>query len=150
MTRLLVLLALVGASSPVAASALEPKKASELVTLLPQDVCDGGNGFRLSVRVSPDGSIVPFSIPQGHVLVVTRWGFVFNGGTGASTAASLLVEGASTSQLAVTYLPLDSSGNGGATLELSAVVGAGATLCSRGSGVNASGTFVEGFLTKAK
>jgi hypothetical protein len=149
----LLLLALAGAVLPVSASALEPKKPSQLVTLLPNGNCDGGEGFLYGFRAGPDGSFAPFTIPQGQVLVLTRWGFGFSGGTGTTSAfANLTIEGGI--QVAFSYFAFDADGYGGGTVPLSTVVGAGASLCgSHSSGFNnvaPLGGFIEGYLTKAK
>lgn len=148
-----LLLALAGAALPLSASALEPKKPSQLVTLLPSGPCAAGEGFLYDLRVGADGSTAPFTIPQGQVLVVTRWGFGFSGGTSVASAfANLAIEGSV--PVASGYVAFDAEGYGGGTLELSSVVGAGAVLCgSHGSGsssVAPLGGFVEGYLTKAK
>lgn len=149
----LLLLVLAGAVLPVSASALEPKKPSQLVTLLPSGNCAGGEGFLYGFRAGPDGSVAPFVIPQGQVLVLTRWGFGFSGGTGTASAfANLTIEGGI--QVATSYFAFDADGYGGGTVALSTVVGAGGTLCgSHSSGFNNVGPlggFIEGYLTKAK
>ena len=152
MIRPLLLLALAGALLPVSASALEPKKPSQLVTLEANDPCDQGKGQIYDLRVLPDGSTAPFTIPQGQVLVVTRWMFDFYGGSsGAGAFAYLKIEGGD--GLGRARFLYDPQGNGGGTLELSGVVGAGQTLCGTHSdvpGVGSLGGFIEGYLTKAK
>jgi hypothetical protein len=139
-------------SAPV--HALEPKKPSQLVTLVPSAPCENGEGLLYGNRVNPDGTHAPFTIPPKQVLVLKRWSFVFNGGGGAASAtAALQVEGA-TSALARVYFPFDADGRGGGATELSAVVGEGETLCGfHTSGIASTAPFdgfVEGYLTKAK
>lgn len=152
MIRLLLALAL--ALVPLSAQALEPKKPSQLVTLVPSNTCENGEGFVYGNRVNPDGTFSSFTIPPKQVLVVTRWAFTFNGGTGiAGAGAALQVEGAA-SALARIHFDFNAEGGGGAVTELSAVVGEGEVLCGfHNSGLNSVGPFdgfIEGFLTKAK
>jgi len=53
---------------------LQPNAPSDLVTLVPDaTLCPSGNDNRLGNRVLSDGSEVPFSIPNGSVLVITSW-----------------------------------------------------------------------------
>lgn len=152
MIRFLLALALV--LLPLSARALEPKKPSQLVTLVPSITCENDNGFVYGNRVNPDGSLSPFAIPPKQVLVVTRWGFTFTGGgVTAGAGVTLQVQGA-VAALARLYFNFDADGNGGGVTELSAVVGEGQVLCgSHNSGLNSIAPFdgfVEGFLTKAK
>ena len=72
MIRLLLALAL--ALVPLSAQALEPKKPSQLVTLVPSNTCENGEGFVYGNRVNPDGTFSSFTIPPKQVLVVTRLG----------------------------------------------------------------------------
>jgi hypothetical protein len=61
-------------------AAVEPDAPSQLVTLVSDaTLCPSGFSNRLGLRVFPDGSAVPFSIPAGFVLVITdwQWGPVF-------------------------------------------------------------------------
>jgi len=139
---------------PLAAGALEPKKPSQLVTLVPSNTCENDNGLLYGTRVNPDGTFSSFTIPPKQVLVVTRWGFSFNGGgVTAGAGAALQVQGAAAA-LARLYFNFDADGNGGGVTELSAVVGEGQVLCGfHNSGLNSIAPFdgfIEGFLTKAK
>jgi hypothetical protein len=53
---------------------LQPNAPSDLVTLVSDaTLCPSGNDNRLGNRVLSDGSSVPFSIPNGSVLVITSW-----------------------------------------------------------------------------
>jgi hypothetical protein len=75
MVRLIpLMLAVLLVSAPVAADVLAPEKASQIVQLR-QDPDGGANcalgSKALDHRVLPDGTIVPFTIPQGRVLVLT-------------------------------------------------------------------------------
>ena len=148
------LLPLTLALLPVAAQALEPKKPSQLVTLVPSGTCQSDDGFLYGNRVNPDGSFSSFTIPPKQVLVVTRWAFTFTGGAGTAGTVAALATSDATSALARVYFPFDADGSGGGATELSAVVGEGEVLC----GFHVSGLqtiapfdgFIEGFLTKAK
>jgi hypothetical protein len=53
-------------------AAVVPDKPSDLVTLEPEGFCPMG-GFDMTLRVLPNATDVPFSIPQGRVLVITDW-----------------------------------------------------------------------------
>jgi len=53
-------------------AAVVPEKPSDLVTLEPQGFCPMG-GFDMTLRVLPNGTDAPFSIPPGRVLVITDW-----------------------------------------------------------------------------
>jgi hypothetical protein len=59
---------------------VQPNAPSDLVTLVSDaTLCPSGNSNRLGLRVFPDGSEAPFSIPAGLVLIITdwQWGPVF-------------------------------------------------------------------------
>jgi len=140
------------AAVPDSASALEAKKPSQLVTLEANDQCDLNRGQIYNLRVLPDGSTAAFTIPEGKVLVVTRWMFRFGGGTpGNGAFAYLRIEGgAGIGQGPFVY---DAQGRAVGSFELSAVVGAGTQLCGTNSdlaGVVSLGGFLEGYLTKAR
>ncbi len=53
-------------------AAVEPQNPSDLVTLIASGLCPQG-GSDMSFRVLSDASIVPFSIPEGRVFVITSW-----------------------------------------------------------------------------
>lgn len=147
-----MLLAFAAAALPGSASAVEAKKPSQLVTLEANDQCDSNRGQIYNLRVLPDGSTAPFTIPEGKVLVVTRWMFRFGGGTpGNAELAFLRIEGGSgIGQGPFVY---DAQGRAVGSFELSAVVGAGTQLCGTNSdlpGVDSLGGFLEGYLTKAR
>lgn len=59
-------------------AAVEPQNPSDLVTLIPSGMCPQG-GSDMSFRVLSDASIIPFSIPEGQVFVITswQWGIIF-------------------------------------------------------------------------
>jgi hypothetical protein len=64
---------------------LAPTKPSDMVTLRSSgSVCTGSPWRRLDRRVNPDGTVTPYTIPAGQVLVVTsvdwRQGFIAAGG----------------------------------------------------------------------
>jgi len=154
MIRLLLpMLLACAAAVPDSASALEAKKPSQLVTLEANELCDLNRGQIYDARVLPDGSTAPFAIPQGQVLVVTRWMFRFGGGTPGNAAfAYLRIEG-SAAGIGQGPFVYDAQGRGVGSFELSAVVGAGTQLCGTNSdlagGVSLGG-FLEGYLTKAR
>jgi len=155
MVRLLLrmLLACAAAALPGSASALEAKKPSQLVTLKASDQCDLNRGQIYNLRILSDGSTAPFAIPQGQVLVVTRWMFRFGGGTPGNAAyAYLRIEG-NLEGIGQGPFVYDAEGRGVGSFELSAVVGAGTQLCGTNSddaGVVSLGGFLEGYLTKAR
>ena len=139
-------------SAPV--HALEPKKPSQLVTLVPSETCAGGEGFLYGNRVNPDGTSGTFTIPQNQVLVLTRWTFIFGGGTAVASAVAALQTVGSTTPHVRVYFPFDADGRGGVSTELSTTIGAGVELCGFHNSVSGSvfpyDGFIEGYLTKAK
>ena len=152
--RLLAFAAFASLAVSAPAHALEPKKPSQLVTLTPSGTCQGGEGFLYGNRVNPDGTFAAFTIPPKQVLVLTRWNFLFSGGTTiASAAAGLQTEGGTAAHARV-YVPFDADGRGHGSVALSAVIGEGETLCGFHNAVLGSVApydgFIEGYLTKAK
>jgi hypothetical protein len=148
----LVALASLAVSGP--ALALEPKKPSQLVTLVPSAECENGEGFLYGNRVNTDGSLAPFTIPPKQVLVLTRWSFVFGGGGGAASANAILRTQTGVAPVARVYFTFDADAQGGGSTELAAVIGEGQQLCGYHSSGFASTApfdgFIEGYLTKAK
>jgi hypothetical protein len=136
-----------------AAGALEPKKPSQLVTLVASDDCESGAGFLYGTRLLPDGTATAFTIPPKQVLVVTRWGFNFNGGSGLAGAnAFLRIDGTSAAIAHLTFA-FDAEGRAGDAVDLQGVVGEGRALCgyhNAGASVTPGSGFVEGYLTKAR
>jgi hypothetical protein len=150
----IALVALASLAVSGSALALEPKKPSQLVTLVPSADCENGDGFLYGNRVNPDGTFAPFTIPPKQVLVPTRWTFVFNGGGGAASAGAELRTQNATTPHARVYFAFDADGRGGGSVELAAVIGEGQQLCgSHNSGFASTAPFdgfIEGYLTKAK
>jgi hypothetical protein len=70
----LALLVCVSVAAPAGAEELAPKDASQLVTLRTTVVggCQTG-GTKFTLRVLPDGTTTPFTIPEGKVLVLTNF-----------------------------------------------------------------------------
>jgi hypothetical protein len=152
--RLLAVAALVSLAVSAPVHALEPKKPSQLVTLTPTAPCEDGEGFLYGNRVNTDGTFAPFTIPPKQVLVLTRWTFMFDGGTGAASAAAVLRTESATAAHARVYFAFDAEGRGGGSTELAAAIGEGQSLCGFHSSGLASVApadgFIEGYLTKAK
>jgi hypothetical protein len=148
----LAALASLAVSAPV--HALEPKKPSQLVTLVPSETCAGGEGYLYGNRVNPDGTYAPFTIPPKQVLVLTRWTFLFTGGTTVASAPAALQTESGTTTHARVFFPFDADGRGGGSIELAAPIGAGQVLCgfhsSDAAAVSPFDGFIEGYLTKAK
>jgi hypothetical protein len=146
---LLLLSALVASS----ASALEPSRASDLVTLVAnvEGTCPIA-GMPIDTRVLADGSQVPFTLPPKRVLVITGFEFVRSGLTaGAGTGAVVSQQPAG----AVLASPLlQASGiagsngfvSGSAVAEPGIAVRGEAPLCLGG----ADAGIVRGFLAKDK
>jgi hypothetical protein len=135
------------------AAAVEPKKTSQLVSLTFSAQCGGGDGLVYGQRVMPDGTAVPFAIPAGQVLVVTRVGYRFHTETGATSSIILIERDGAPNWIARVGIAFDAAGDSAGVIELNGVVGAGGQVCVRGAGapdfVPDIG-FVEGYLTKAK
>jgi hypothetical protein len=154
MHRLLAAPFLAIALLPAPAGALEPKKPSDLVTLIPFGTCFEGRGLFYTKRVAPDGTYSDFVIPEKHVLVVTRWTYIFAGGnTGDAAEVQLRADGED-GYIANGLVTMGPTLRDGGTVDAAGVVGAGEVLCgirATGSGdIFPGGGLVEGFLAKAK
>jgi len=107
--------------------------------------CEGtNNGFTLNTRANPDGTLSPFSIPSGQVLVVT--GMSWFGGTSAGSGGfmSLCVDG---SEVWFDTTVAGSNGEIGRSLQLTPLVfKSGHVLC--GGGDSGSEVLLTGFVTK--
>jgi hypothetical protein len=153
-SRLLLAAALVSVAVP--AYALEPKKPSQIVTLVESSescTLSPGAGLRISRRILPDGTEQPFEIPNGQVFVVTRVGYSAHTGTALDSGELLFERDGAPWWFA--RLPVVFAANGTATglVEVHAVIGAGGQVCIRGQGppaVTVDHGSAEGYLTKAK
>jgi hypothetical protein len=79
---ILALAAALSVRSIALAGALAPSKAGQLVTLEPGGSCAQiFPAQEMSFRLNSDGTITPFSVPSGQVLVVTGFAYLFCGQT---------------------------------------------------------------------
>ena len=82
--------------SNTAHAQLAPQRASDLVTLNinPLERCEGGEGFRMNIRVLSSGFTEPFSIPSGKVFVITDWQWFSSSiiGANAFEGVALVIE----------------------------------------------------------
>jgi hypothetical protein len=138
---------------PAAAVALEPSRASDLVTLLADDSADCPiAGFVFDTRVLADGSQVPFTIPPKRVLVITGVDFVRNGVTPGAGTTGLVSQQPTGAVLASPLLQADGVADVNGFIAGSAVAGpgvavrGGAPLCIAG----ADAAVLRGFLAKDK
>jgi hypothetical protein len=136
------------------AGALAPAKASDLVTLFTstKTTCPGG-GEQFDLRVLPDGTIAPFTIPAKQVLVVQSVDWTI----GSSVPAGLTVSPTVTLQTGATAIPIligsgTTNSDGGASGTVLAPPGitvrAGPSLCI--SGGDFTSAVLHGFLAKDK
>jgi hypothetical protein len=138
---------------PSSAPALEPKRASDLVTLFAtgEGLCPIA-GLSFGTRILSDGTQVPFTIPPKHVLVITGFEFVRDGVTAGQGTTGLVSQQPTG---AVTASPLlQASGvaaangfvSGSAVADPGIAVRPGAPLCVGG----ADAAILRGFLAKDK
>jgi hypothetical protein len=132
------------------AGVLAPSNASDVVTLSngPGDPCVVTGGA-LDFRVTPNGTLEPFSVPAKRVLVVT--GIDFSTGTTNATSVELFVEKVpNTKQIFVTSV----TGGGGSATIPNAIVGPGSSLCVQATlkagGASTVFAIVHGFFAKDK
>ncbi len=133
-----------------AASALEPKKASDIVTLesAPDGDCTNGIGF---VELFPNGTTgEPFRVPRGKVLVVTSMQLVVASGPSSGSVGFKLFREERPSVFNTPFLGLvvtDGDGDGTRDMTLSPgfVVEHGINLCAQNHFV-----ILYGFLAKDK
>jgi len=143
-------LALAAAAAP-AGAVLGPTRASQVVTLIsgPRECPLIGDSF--DTQILPDGSMRPFSIPSGQVLVVTEVDWVVAGATPSTFAgfglmALTLSNSPSTSFFRDGVLA-DRTGNARhAASVANAVVAPGAQLCIFRESTGDASALVRGFL----
>lgn len=133
----------------LAVSVGAPMKASEIVSLVPSGTCvQGSRAFGL--RLMPDGTLAPFSIPTGKVLVLTAidWsGFAY--GPGELAFFGLMIENGSFEVgLYQSYALSDPAGNAGRDAPLpSLVVKSGHRICGKNANASTGSALLQGFLT---
>jgi hypothetical protein len=149
----------VGAPPP---APLAPSKPSQIVTLTYDGFCAGGTSLDniIGIRIMPDGTTQPFTIPPGQVLVVTGidWSayrcppstapgtvlmYVFLGATGRVAFADTAVIGAGATPTSACSI------GGKASIVPNLVVKPGIELCAGfdNQGFSGSPAIVHGFLT---
>jgi len=137
--------------SGICAAVLAPDKASDLRTLTNTGaICPGTSSAQaVDQQQNPDGTIAPFSIPAGSVLVITSYSFAISTSPGSTENVGLLaINGTTVSGLTQCFAVTDAAGHAGASCTTPAgiAVKGGSTLCvSRPSRV-----FVHGFLANDK
>jgi hypothetical protein len=143
---------LLSALVPSPAPALEPSKASDLVTLVAfiTGTCPVA-GFPFVTRILADGTPVPFTIPPKRVLVITGFEFTRSDATPGTTATALLSQQAPGEVAALLQADgvADASGSVAGSAFAApgvAVRGGDKTLCIAG----ASAAVLRGFLAKDK
>jgi len=148
----LTLIAVLTLASTVGAAVLAPDKASDRRTLTNTGaICPGTSSAQaVDQQQNPDGTIAPFSIPAGSVLVITSYSFAISTSPGSSTenVGLLATNGTTVSGLTQCFAVTDAAGHAGASCTTPAgiAVKGGSTLCvSRPSRV-----FVNGFLANDK
>jgi hypothetical protein len=152
---------------PAAAGALEPTKASQIVSLngltASSPVCPGTEpslGMRLVDRIgNADGSSADFAIPPKSVLVVTSVDYQVEGLPGDATGVSLLGVDPATPPTLTALGPYATSGGelgasgvmrGNLVIPNGLVIKPPANLCFQsGAGVDAA-ILVHGFIAKDK
>jgi hypothetical protein len=165
MTRVVTLVLVAAAATPVLAGPLAPSKPSDVVTLMPD--ASGANGAcgpamqeqRVDALINgADGSLSPFTIPDKEVLVLTggTWEDV-TAAANVNVVLELSLKTATTSNLiaATPAVRSDAAGiaAGSFTLEPGIVIKPGASLCAS---FNVAGTStlafprLTGFLAKDK
>lgn len=138
------------------ASPLAPKKPSDLVTLARGDSCDPNPiGRKVDQLQNSDGTLLPFSIPPGKVLVVTGIDWT-QGNTGAPNKAEILFLHSQTASGVINPMVTShdngsADGRAGASIPVTGVTfKSGETLCvSANTGnIGSLGVRVHGFLAK--
>lgn len=145
------LLASLGLAPTAMEASLAPTKPSQLVTAFGATCISGS--VAVNSQTGADGTLTPFSIPAGKVLIVTSGEITFDFGTaGASSIALLEVNGVRVVSTAAT---LDSDGRAftsfqspsGIPIKAGASVG---TETFNSSGSACAGPILHGFLATDK
>lgn len=149
----LLSLAAAGAAS---ASALEPAKASEVVTLVTngEDVNTGGctgSSYPVTQRVTAAG-LAGFSVPAGQVLVITGMSWVEYTATANTIAYNSLKVGGQTVLYSSSIAGSNNGANAIAAVSPGIVVASGQSICvGLSQDLNPStATYLYGFLAKNK
>jgi hypothetical protein len=137
MSRTLVVVAVFGLIllvAPVArAGVLAPSKPSQLVTLSTDGtVCPfDASAFVFNTRIAGDGTLHPFAIPAGDVLVVSSFDGIVVAGTASSTQDLVLLVPPGIIVATAPEFTLSGAGKGAAARDLTTplVVRPGTTLC---------------------
>jgi len=84
--------------SGICAAVLAPDKASDLRTLTNTGaICPGTSSAQaVDQQQNPDGTIAPFSIPAGSVLVITSYSFAISTSPGSTENVGLLATNGTT------------------------------------------------------
>jgi hypothetical protein len=138
---------------------LAPEKASDLVTLIADSstpICPATTvPHTFSDRLLPDGTRAPFTVPSGHVLVITSFDWVIEGSTQANnnvwTAVTFM--GAGTNNSLFSGAAADSIGRaaGSTIIPNGVVVGPSTVMClDFVAGANDSFARVHGFLAEER
>jgi hypothetical protein len=143
------------APTPSFAAALAPAKASDLVVAVTLDqaaTCTGG-GRPFDTRVLPDGSQVPFVIPEKRVFVITSLDWNLGSGAPAGELAlpTVLVKNGTNSFPIIQasgFTDPDGTAGGTVLVPNGAAVRAGSQLCILG-GTQPNG-LLHGFFAKDK
>jgi len=154
-TTLILILGLVVISE---AAGLAPKKASNLVTLATTGGCllpQLAVASQFTTRNLPDGSSVPFTIPNGQVLIVTDVDWTANSGAGnlprTEQAILLLVTNTSITGLGENVATGITQAVGGSFHFTNGVVVAPNTsLCIGLTSNNTVAAFLQGYLASDK
>jgi hypothetical protein len=138
-------------------SPLSPTKPSDLVTIQTSfQSCNGTPWKALDQQMNPDGTLSPFTIPAGQVLVVTGVDFVSRrtGSAGHSAEFFLFPSAANINvnnlPIVDTMAPGNSDGQAGASIAVTGVAIKAGTPCwglNDISSMGAASVLVHGFLT---
>jgi hypothetical protein len=157
--RFLVVLSVLSVTVPAAAQGLAPKKAGDLVTLVhtPGSNCGQSfqNGIPITTRILPDGTSVPFAIPEGQVLVLTGISWNLQGPFGFNAAFLTLFLHVEAVPLSVRIFHIGETPDGpisaaGSTDIPNIVMGSAATPCVLSTASTLLATTLHGFLAPDK
>jgi hypothetical protein len=149
---ILFLFAVAHASALAAAAGpLVPTKPSEVVTLAFSGTVCASSSVALDQRVLPDGTTVPFAIPEGRVLVVTEVDWQIDGNTPSVTMTfelRALTPAATATTFFTDFATSNAEGDAGNVRPVANAI-VGTALCARGS-TGVQEAYVRGFLAKDK
>jgi hypothetical protein len=137
------------------AAALAPAKASDLVTLITSLKSDcPGNGKPFDLRVLPDGTSAPFTIPEKQVLVIQSvdWTIGSTAPGGLTVTPTVSLQTSPTNALAIMIGSGATNSDGGASGTVLAPPGvtvrAGPAICFTGADFESA--ILHGFFAKDK